>query len=101
MRCTTKVSLGVNDPKKIFNPITGNYEVGSRITETLLANVNDLGSEKKNLLFGTLEVDAKTVRFNRKPKVAFDYLVIDGVEYNITSRRDLRRKMTVIVSEKP
>ena len=83
-----------------FNKITGDYEVGQTDKQEVFANVTNLGLEQVLTMFGSLDVDAKTVRIQDKYDAPFDFIEIEGVSYRVQTSRLYRGKQTFIVRER-
>lgn len=100
MRMDTRVELAVREVPKRYDKTTGNYEVGSAVIAVAYCNVSDLRAEEQRLVFGDINVRGKTVRFNQKPDVEFDYVLIDGNEYDVVDFQEYRRKAVYYVRER-
>lgn len=100
MRVDTKVVLCEESPPKVYNKSTGNYEVGSAVKAVHYCNVSDLRAEQQRLLFGDVNIRAKTVRFNQKPNVSFDYVLIDDEPFDVVDYQEYRRKAVYVVRER-
>lgn len=86
--------------KPKLNKNTGDYEVGHTEKQEVLANVTHLGLEQVMTMFGSLDVDAKTVRIQQKYDVPFDFIEIEGVDYRVITTRLYRGKQTFVVRER-
>lgn len=99
MRFDRDVTFVKIEGEQTYNQMTGNFEVGSEVRTNQKANVNDLGADRVETLFGSLDVNAKVVRVLQSyPE--FDYLIIDGTEYEQTTVRGHRNKHSFIVRER-
>ena len=87
-----------SEPK--MNKNSGDYEVGQTEKQEVFANVTNLGLEQVMTMFGSLDVDAKTVRIQEKYDAPFDYIEIEGVSYRVQTSRLYRGKQTFIVKER-
>ena len=81
-----------------YDEQTGNYEESEPVKTIMPALVTDTGTERMNLLYGGVKQHAKTVRLNTKYEAPFDYVEIDGKEYQVDMIRKYRHKMTLEVS---
>lgn len=82
----------------VFDETTGNYNDSTSVRTRVDALVTDTGSKRMNLLYGKIRQKAKTVRLLQHYTAAFDYIEIDGQEYQIDSDRRYRTKHTFEVS---
>ena len=74
--------------------------VSGIVTQTpMKANVTDLGAEMSVKLFGSIKEGALVVRLLRHYTQPYDYLMIDGVSYELLKEQKLRHKHTLIVRE--
>ena len=83
-----------------LNKNSGDYEVGQTEKQEVFANVTNLGLEQVMTMFGSLDVDAKTVRIQEKYDAPFDFIEIEGVSYRVQTSRLYRGKQTFIVRER-
>lgn len=83
-----------------LNKQTGDYEVGIVEKQEVFANVMSLGMEQVMTVFGSLDVDAKVVRIQQKYRLPFDFIEIEGVNYNAVTNRLYRGKQTFILKER-
>lgn len=97
MRAADTVYLVVKG-EDTYNDDTGCYESTEPVKTAIRALITDTGTERMNLLYGGIKQQAKTVRFNAKYERPFDYVEIDGKEYQVDMIRKYRHKMTLEVS---
>lgn len=98
MRFDKKVFF-VEEGERVRNNATGNYEVADEVSTMRYANVSDTGTERRQLLFGSIKVRSKTVRLQNEYKDAFDWIEIDGIKYQDTVDNQYRNKNVFIVSD--
>lgn len=82
-----------------YNPDTGVYDESLKTKDSKRANVTDLGTDRSVKLFGDIKEGAKVVRLLRPYNKVWDYLIIDGLTYEITKHHDLRLRSGFIVQE--
>ena len=97
MRAADTVYLVVKG-EDTYNDDTGCYESTEPVKTAISALVTDTGTERMNLLYGGIKQQAKTIRLNSIYKDMFDYVEIDGKEYQVDMIRKYRQKMTLEVS---
>ena len=97
MRAADTVYLVVKG-EDTYNDDTGCYESTEPVKTAISALVTDTGTERMNLLYGGIKQQAKTIRLNSIYKDTFDYVEIDGKEYQVDMIRKYRQKMTLEVS---
>lgn len=97
MRASDTVYFVVKGAEE-YDELTGNYEESKPDKTAVPALVTDTGTERMNLLYGGVQQHAKTVRLNTKYEAPFDYVEINGKEYQVDMIRKYRHKMTVEVS---
>lgn len=81
------------------NPETGEYDEPTKTETKQRANVTDLGTDRSVKLFGSILEGAKVVRLLRPFNKPWDYVLIDGVPYEITKHRDARLRDGFICRE--
>ena len=84
--------------EETYNDDTGCYEGEAAVKTAATALVTDTGMERMNLLYGGIKQKAKTIRLNSQYAEKFDYIEIDGQEYQVDMVRRYRHKMTIEVS---
>ena len=97
MRTSDTVYLVIKG-EDTYNDDTGNYESTEAVKTPIRALITDTGTERMNLLYGVVKQHAKTIRLNSIYKDMFDYVEIDGKEYQVDMIRKYRHKMTLEVS---
>ena len=83
---------------EVYNNQTGSYEVTTPVKTSANALVTDTGVQRMNLVYGGIKKHAKTVRLNQQYDAKYDYIEIDGEEYQVDLRRTYRNKQTFEVS---
>lgn len=98
--------MGYDQAVRFFNPGKEQYDPdkGQMIREkedkgTRMCRVNDLTSDRRNELFGRIDVRALSIYHQGNPIDAL-MVTVDGVDYHVTTSRKLRAKATYIVTEK-
>lgn len=94
MRFEARVKF-VSGREKKYNRKTGNYETTGGRVEYRLADVTDAGLEREQLLYGTVGIDAVTVRLKSPVTADFDFLEIDGKRYEPKSVKTYRNRQTI------
>lgn len=94
MRFEARVKF-VSGREKRYNRKTGNYETTGGRVEYRLADVTDVGLEREQLLYGTVGIDAITVRLKSPVTADFDFLEIDGKRYEPKSVKTYRNRQTI------
>lgn len=94
MRFEARVKF-VSGREKRYNRKTGNYETTGGRVEYRLADVTDVGLEREQLLYGTVGIDAITVRLKSPVEADFDFLEIDGKRYDPKSVKTYRNRQTI------
>lgn len=74
----------------------GNYHNYETRTPRM-AKVSDMATEMRNLLYGSIAVDALTIRLKNEYTDDFDFVEFNGKKYRQTMGRDLRAKQTLQV----
>lgn len=97
MRATDTVYFVVKG-EEVYDDDTGNYTSTEPVKTAVSALVTDTGTERMNLLYGGIKQKAKTIRLNSQYAEKFDYIEIDGQEYQVDMARKYRHKMTIEVS---
>ena len=94
MRFEARVKF-VSGREKRYNRKTGNYETTGGRVEYRMADVTDVGLEREQLLYGTVGIDAITVRLKSPVASNFDYLEIAGKRYEPKSVKTYRNRQTI------
>ena len=82
-----------------YNYDTGDYELVELVKHEAWANVSDTGTERMQLIYGALKQGAITVRIQGKCDEAFDYVEVDGKEYNVDAFRTFKNDQSFNLSE--
>ena len=97
MRYDRRVTL-VKGGEEVYDWETGDYVLSEPTETELWANVSDAGLERREVLFGSVKERGLVVRFrNRLP--AYDYLLINGERYSVTTEKRFRHKTVLFVGE--
>lgn len=94
-----KLVTFVHETEGKYNPDKGEYDDPVKHPDTKRANVTDLGTDRSAKLFGDIKEGAKVIRLLRPYNEVWDYVVIDGLSYEITKYRDTRLRAGFIVQE--
>lgn len=94
-----KPVIFIHETEGKYNPKTGEHEDSVKHSKTKRANVTDLGTDRSVKLFGDIKEGAKVIRLLRPYNEVWDYVVIDGLSYEITKCRDTRLRAGFIVQE--
>ena len=94
MRFEARVKF-VSGREKRYNRKTGNYETTGGRVEYRMADITDVGLEREQLLYGTVGIDAITVRLKSPVTADFDFLEIDGKRYEPKSVKTYRNRQTI------
>lgn len=98
MRYSTPIYF-VKEGEDEYDYSTGDYVTTEPIKEAVWANVSDTGTERMQLIYGALKQGAITVRIQGKYEEAFDYIEVDGKEYNVDAFRTFRNDQAFNLSE--
>ena len=99
MRYSTPIYF-VKEGEDEYDYSTGNYVTTEPIKHEVWANVSDTGTERMQLIYGALKQGAITVRIQGKYDEAFDYIEVDGKEYNVDAFRTFRNDQAFNLSER-
>lgn len=85
----------------VYNPATGKYDGGPKLAATIVANVNEVGTDRQAATFGDIDQTNLTVRLIAPPPASWSYLKLNGDErkYKLTTSRSYRHATTLIVGE--
>ncbi|MFC3212724.1 hypothetical protein [Planomicrobium okeanokoites] len=83
MRYSDRITF-VNETAGGYNPDTGSYDEGSLSTDVQACNLSNLGVDRTNQLFGTLDKEITVARLQRPYKKEYDHALIGGKKYAIT-----------------
>lgn len=97
MRTADKVYF-VTRGTSLYDESTGSYIDTTPVKVEVTALVTDTGTERMSLLYGGIRQRAKTIRLNQKYVDSYDYVEINGEEYQVDLVRSYRQKMTLEVS---
>ena len=98
MRYATPIYC-VKEGEDEYDYSTGDYVTTEPIKEEVWANVSDTGTERMQFIYGNLKQGAITVRIQGKYEEAFDYIEVDGKEYNVDAFRTFRNDQAFNLSE--
>ena len=87
--------------KTQYNPDTGNHDVKVVSEVRRYASVTDTGAEMKNIIYGNLKQESKTIRLQNGYEEPFDRIRIGRKVYHVDWVRGLRVKFSMVVSEIP
>ena len=82
-----------------YNPGTGDYEDGEVTQERVFASVMDTREEAMTLVYGKIKQGSLTIQIQNHYDSLYDYILFNGVKYQVDYTRRLRTKQTFIVSE--
>src|SRR5690625_832487 len=82
-----------------YNYDTGDYEPVELVKDEAWANVSDTGTERMQLIYGSLKQGAITVRIRGKYEKEFDYILVDDKKYNVDAFRTFRNDQAFNLSE--
>lgn len=99
MRYDKKIYF-VKDGEKTYNPLTGDYEVGEATKTKRYGSLTDALSLKLTLEYGKINEQSFILRLQNHYNEPFNYIEIDGKEYNVDHSRKLRVKHNFIISER-
>lgn len=100
MRYDKKIEI-VKPSQEIYNEITGDYELIDQQSIYKYANINNLGIERTNLVFGNLDTNGKIVRLKEVYNEEIETIIIDEVEHIVNKTLLLKGKTAFIVMAKP
>lgn len=66
-----------------YNETTGDYDEPKKSRDVKLANVTGMGTNKMHLVFGRLQQGALTIRLYGRYEEPFDYIRVNGKDYNV------------------
>lgn len=81
--------------KKEYDRLTGDYSYSEQERVSRLADVTDTGLDKKQLLYGSVGVKAKTIRLKTPIDPDFDYLIYKDNKYQIKRVATYRQRQTI------
>ena len=90
----------VKETEPVYDYETGDYVDGEPIKHEAWANVSDTGTERMQLIYGALKQGAITVRIRGKCEKEFNYVEVDGKEYNVDAFRTFRNDQAFNLSER-
>ena len=99
MRCDVEVTF-VKEGSEVYDPKTGDYITSEPVSTGKWANVSDLGTDRKAMLFGTIKENTKVVRLQGVYKDSFDYIEVENVKYAVTDDKHFRHESVFYVGEK-
>lgn len=82
-----------------YDPELGEHVPSVSILDRERVNLTDLGTDRSKTLFGDINEGAKVIRLLRPYNKSWDYVVIDGKTYELTTQRDTRLRDGIIVQE--
>lgn len=82
-----------------YDPLTGNYLEDSETLKPVYASVMDTGTDLLTMAYGRLKQGSKTVQIQNHCHALPDRIRIDGKDYVIDFRRQLKTKEVFVVSE--
>lgn len=86
---------------KRYNPETGLNEISNELSQSILANITDTGTERSKELFGDVDIQTLTVRLKQPVSGSWEYMTrpnIDKRFVRVTTRQPLKAD-TLIVGE--
>lgn len=83
----------------VYNPKTGDYADGKPVETKVFADVTDTGSDVKQILYGDIKRNSKTIRLQQHYKKTYNRIRIDDKQYSVDFERKLRVKHVLVVSE--
>src|SRR5690625_1906711 len=98
MRYATPIYF-VKETEPVYDYETGDYIDGQPIKDEMWANVSDTGTERMQLIYGSLKQGAITVRIRGKYEKEFDYILVDDKKYNVDAFRTFRNDQAFNLSE--
>lgn len=98
MRYDTPV-IFTHESESYYDFDLGERVPGQFVTDKVMGNVTDLGTEMSVKVFGSIKENALVVRLLRHYTQPFDYLVINGRTYTLLKSQKLRQKHTLIIQE--
>lgn len=90
MRFNKRITL-VEEQDKRYDPVKGEYVQGDPIETVLPANVTALSMERRNELFGNINVNIIVARTRRVDNTTIDYVLFNGDRYALKGRSDYRK----------
>lgn len=83
-----------------YDPDTGDYADGTETETPVYASVMDTQADTLRLVYGGLVEGSYTLHIQNHYTDSFDFIRIDGKDYDVDFRRKLRTKEAFIVHEK-
>ena len=77
----------------------GDWSDGTEELTKVMASVYDTNTEMVKLLYGELKQGTKTIHIQNHYTKDFDLIRLDGKDYRVDARRELRHKEVFTVSE--
>lgn len=74
-----------------YDPLKGEYVEGEKIEFTFSCNISQLGVERTNELFGSIDTVITVARLQRPFRFSFDYAVIDEQPFKVRRQSNYRK----------
>lgn len=83
----------------VYDPKTGDYADDEPVETKIFADVTDTGSDVKQILYGDIKRNSKTIRLQQHYKKTYNRIRIGSKQYGVDFERELRTKHVLVVSE--
>lgn len=90
MRTNNRITL-VEKQGEWYNPETGNREEMPPKKTTIPATLSNLSIQKRNELFGNINVNIISAITRRPVTIPYDYVEINGKRYNFKAESNYRK----------
>lgn len=102
MRDSQRATIFLKGGKPHYDTELGKMVGGKSIVKTLPCFISDTGLTTTNLLSDKKGIASKTIRFNLPVEGIIDYVVVDGLKYNVLNKKGYySRRETIFVELKP
>lgn len=87
--------------KNIYNPDTGKTVESVTFITAIAANVTDLGTDRTQQIFGSININAKVARIRTAPPADWSYTTIgeNPQRYHLMTSKSLLKGYTLILGE--
>ena len=83
----------------VYDPKTGDYADDEPVETKVFADVTDTGSDVKQILYGDIKRNSKTIRLQQHYTRTYNRIRIGEKQYIVDFGRKLRTKQILVVSE--
>lgn len=102
MRDSQRITIFFKGDRPRYDADLGRMVEGELVSKTVPCFISDTGLETTNLLSDKKNIASKTIRFNIPLSGSIDYVVIDGLKYNVLNKKAFYgRREALFVELKP